>query len=350
MAETKSAGIFGGGFDLAAAISKLFGNKAADVYPQLDNVVAGQATPSIFGGVSGTDATELGGSKYADTTTSPTSTPNMIDTSKITNTYTGDSNVTPLNQVGIDAINSSLGQLDTVRDQGLATEKNKYNSLIDRYSDEATQNQNKYDADLLTTNKNHAKNLMQSLYAGIGGLGSLLSIIRGQGAGSGTARDLVENAVGSQTARDIAGGDQTREDNTSALDNFINTFLSKDENRRREAELTLENNQNAIRSNELSQRQELLNNLAKIYGDAGRTADAQKYAADAISLNPRLTSLSNRGVAEYSPVDAAVQAPTLTSFAGPSTGGVTASGGAGNLGAGVFTLGDFRKRLQSQGV
>lgn len=341
--------------DLGAAWRKfVLGDQSADVLPGYDNVKVdfSKNTGRFALPIDATIADAPGGSKYVSD--KPSDAGQGGDGSTVTGQLIGGggggSQYAPLNQAAIDAINSSMGQLGTLRDQQLAEEQGKYDNLIKRYQDEAVQNQQKYDTDLLTTNQNHAKNLMQSLYAGSGGLQSLLSILRGQGAGQGTARDLVFDTVGSQTARDIASGDQTRNENASALDNFLNTFLSQDRNRRDEAEQTRRNNENAIRANELTQRQGFYNKLADIYGDAGNTSQAQRYAADAIGLNPDITRLSNRGVAQYTPVESTVQAPNLGSYSGPTQSGVSASGGQGGLGSGVFTLGDFRRRLQGQGV
>ena len=256
-----------------------------------------------------------------------------------------------LNQAVVDALLSSLNQYGTLYNQGVAAQNKQYNNLLKQYDDERARQQSQFDTNSVKNQQNYDKNLMSSIYSGIDSLGGLMSILRGQGAQSGTARDLVGNAVSGTVNRDIRGGADTYDENATALENALNTFLSQDTRRRNEAEATHENNLGALLANKLSSQQSAYNKLADVYGEAGRTADAQNYASKAIGLDPKITSASRTNVADYAPFQEIAQTPTLSSYSGASSpGAVSAGGGQGSLGSGVFTLGDFRRRLQSAGV
>lgn len=257
----------------------------------------------------------------------------------------GGTQYNPLNQRAIDAIMSSLGQLDTLYKQGLATQQSEYDNLIKEYDDERTRTQRQYDENVVKNQGNYDRNLMSSVYSGIDSLGGLMSILRGQGAQFGTARDLVGNAVSGTVNRDIQEGAGTYDENATALETALNTFLSGDTRRRNEAKATLENNRNALQANRLRSQQENYNKLAELYGEAGRLSDAQRYAADAIKLDPQITKAARTNVADYAPYQEIAQTPTLSSYSGAtSPGAISVGGGQGNLGSGVFTLGDFRRR------
>lgn len=262
----------------------------------------------------------------------------------------GSGSGTPLNQIAIDAINSKLAQLDPLYEQDKARQLKEFSNLQSQFDSERDQNQAQYDERSLTNQQNYNKNLMQSLYGGIDGLQGLMSILRGQGAQYGSARDMVGRAVEGQTTRDITQGADTRNENQTALDAALSAFTNQDENRRRQAEATRDNNLQALQANRLTSQRDAYNQLAEVYGAAGNTAQAQKYAADAVGLDPRITSLARTNVADYSPFQSISQTPDLTAFAGPSSpGAISAGGGQGNLGSGIFTLGDFRRR-QAQGA
>lgn len=296
-------------------------------------------------------------SRFLNVNTAPTGTPmpNPVLEDRVLAEVPGGSIVgggssRPLNQAAVNATNSSLGQLDEILRQGLASQQSERDQLIRRYDDERTQQQSQFDTNSATNQQNYNKNLMQSLYAGSEGLQGLLKMLRGSGAAFGTARDLAGRAVEASTNRDISGGAQTFDENRTSLDAALNSFMSLDENRRRQADRTLENNQNALRANTIRDRQAGLNRLAELFGEVGNTSEAQRYAADAIKLDPQITRLSNTGIAEYAPVENTVQTPGLSQFNAPTGGSIVSGPSSSNMGSGIFTLGDFRKRLQTAGA
>jgi len=186
---------------------------------------------------------------------------------------------------------------------------------------------------------------MDSIRAGIKGLGGLMSILRGTGAGGGTAEDIARDTVGGVTADDIRTGADTREENQGALDTSFSTFLTELGRKRNLNEDAFENNQRAIRRDTDTQLQDLYGKMAGFYGSAEDEANANKWMNMAGDLTPRIARNSRTQVSTYDTAPVTVKAPELSAFAAPTQPSVVTAPG-GEIGSGIFTMTDPRRRKE----
>ena len=179
---------------------------------------------------------------------------------------------------------------------------------------------------------------MDSIRAGIGGLGNLMSILRGTGAAGGTAESRVRDTVGGVTSNDIRMGADTRDANQTELDTVLSNFLTELKGKRQAAEDTFENNQRAVRRDALTQQQDLFGKMADYYGDAGRIPEATSWMNRAGELTPQIATNSRTQQSAYDTKPVQVAAPQLTDFAAPSQPDVAVAPRDGQVGSGIFTM------------
>lgn len=248
-----------------------------------------------------------------------------------------------LNTGAVSNTQATLDQLPAILQAALASEGTTYGNATSGF-DSAEAGQRKTYGDSTTTNQqNYDSTFMDSIRAGIKGLGGLMALLRGTGASGGSVDDQVRDTVGGVTANDIRGGADTRNENQTALDNSLATFVGDLGVKRRQAEDTHVNNERAIRRDNATQMQDLFGKMAGYYGDAGDTGTANTYMGRAGALTPEIAANSSTQVSPYDTTPVVVHAPNLTAFAAPTEPNVLAAPADGQVGSGIFTISNRRK-------
>lgn len=249
-----------------------------------------------------------------------------------------------LNDAAIRNTQSTIDQIPGLLEAALATERTRYGNAVNEFN-AAEQAQQKVYTDSTNTNQNNFdSNFMASIRAGIKGLGGLMNILRGTGAGGGSVDDDVREIVGGVTANDIRTGADTQQANQREIDGSFSNFKTDLGRKRRVNEDAFTNNERAIRRDSNSQLQELFGKMAGYYADGGRTAEANSFMDRAGALTPSIAQDSRTQMSTYDTTPVAVKAPELTAFAAPTQPNVVAAPSDGQVGSGIFTIGERRRR------
>lgn len=252
-----------------------------------------------------------------------------------------------LNQGAVDNTQLTIDQLPGVLRAALESEGTRYNNTVNGYNAQEGTQRKTYEGSTVTNQQNYDGNFMDSIRAGIKGLGGLMQLLRGTGAAGGTVDDQVRDTVGGVTSNDIRMGADTQKENQGALDSSLSTFLTDLGIKRRVADDTKINNERAILRDGDTQLQDLYGKMAGYYGDAGNTQKANDWLGLAGGLTPGIAANSRTQVSAYDQTPVAVQAPVLTAFAGPTQPNVLAAPSDGQVGSGIFTMSDRRKKEQT---
>lgn len=248
-----------------------------------------------------------------------------------------------LNQAGVDNTQRTIDEIPGLLQAALEAEGNSYGNTVGGFDAAQKTQQGAYDTGTVTNQQNYDSNFMDSIRAGIKGLGGLMSLLRGTGAGGGTAEQIARDTVGGVTAGDIRGGADTQKENQGQLDSSLSTFLSDLGIKRKAAEDTRVNNERAIRRDSNTQLQDLFGKMAGFYGDVGNTGAATDWMNRAGDLTPDIARNSRTQVSPYDTTPVVVHAPNLTAFADPTQPSVVTAPG-GQVGSGIFTMTDPRRR------
>lgn len=252
-----------------------------------------------------------------------------------------------LNQGAVNNTQATIDQLPGLLQAALEAEGQRYRNAIGGFDVQEQQQRGTYDKSTETNQLNYDSNFMDSIRAGIKGLGGLFNILRGTGAAGGSVEGDVRDVVGEVTAKDIRTGADTRNENQGALDASLSTFLTDLGLKRRQNEDVRVNNERAIRRDSATQLQDLYGKMAGFYGDADRTADANTWLARAGSLTPEIAANSRTQVSNYDSTPVVVKAPELTAFADPSQPNAITAPTDGQVGSGIFTMSDRRRQRQA---
>lgn len=250
------------------------------------------------------------------------------------------------NQAGADNTQRTIDQIPGLLQAALAAEGTKYSNAVGGFNAQETGQRKTYDDSTVTNQQNYDGNFMDSIRSGIKGLGGLMSLLRGTGAGGGTAEDIARDTVGGVTAQDIRGGADTQKENQGALDGSLSTFLTDLQMKRKMNEDTRVNNERAVRRDSDTQLQDLFGKMAGFYGDVGNTAATNDWMNRAGELTPGIAANSRTQVSNYDSTPVAVQAPKISAFAGPTQPSIISSP-TGEVGSGIFTMGNERRRKES---
>lgn len=249
-----------------------------------------------------------------------------------------------LNRAAINNTQMTLDQLPALLQAALDAENTRYGNTVNDFNSQEQGQRKTYEGSTVTNQKNYDATFMDSIRAGIKGLGGLMALLRGTGASGGTVDDQVRDTVGGVTANDIRGGADTRNENQSTLDASLSDFLTQLGVKRKTNEDTRANNERAIRRDNATQMQDLFGKMAGYYGDAGMTDQANDFMGRAGSLTPDIAANSRTQVSPYDTTPVAVQAPQLTAFAAPTQPNVLAAPADGQVGSGIFTMTDRRRQ------
>lgn len=255
----------------------------------------------------------------------------------------GGGTANPLNQAAINNTQITIDQLPAILQAALAAESQKYQNAVSGFQAQEAAQRDTYDKSTVTNQQNYDANFMDSIRAGIKGLGGLMQILRGTGAAGSSVEGDVRDVVGGVTSNDIRTGADTQKENQGALDSTLSTFLTDLGIKRKQNEDTLVNNERALRRDSDTQLQDLYSKMAGFYGDAGRTAEANTWMSRAGSLTPSIAANSANRVSAYDSTPVAVKAPELTAFAAPTQPNVVTTPSDGQVGSGIFTMTDRRR-------
>lgn len=256
---------------------------------------------------------------------------------------TGGGSSKSFNQVGAENTQRTIDQIPALLQAAIEAEQRNYNNTVGGYNASEGQQRKTYGDSTVTNQKNYDSTFMDSIRAGIKGLGGVISLLRGTGAAGGTAEDIARDTVGGVTANDIRGGADTRDENQTALDTSLSTYLSDLQLKRKQAEDTRINNERAIRRDSNTQLQDLFSKMAGFYGDVGDTANSNSWMNRAGALIPEIAANSKTQVSPYDTTPVVVHAPNLTAF-DTSTQPSVITAPAGQVGSGIFTMTDSRRR------
>jgi hypothetical protein len=189
------------------------------------------------------------------------------------------------NQAGAANTQLTIDQLPALLQAALAAEGTSHSNAVSGFNASEGQQRDTYGKSTVTNQQNYDANFMDSIRAGIKGLGGLMSLLRGTGASGGTAEDLARDTVGGVTSQDIRGGADTQKENQGVLDSSLGTFLTDLQLKRKQAEDTFVNNNRAIHRDSDTQLQDLFGKMAGFYGDVGNTTAANDWMNRAGALD-----------------------------------------------------------------
>jgi hypothetical protein len=248
------------------------------------------------------------------------------------------------NQAGANNTQQTINQIPGLLQAALEAEGNTYGNTVNSFNNAENTQRDTYGKSTVTNQQNYDANFMDSIRAGIKGLGGLMQLLRGTGAAGGTAEDLARDTVGGTTANDIRGGADTQKENQGALDSSFSSFLTDLQTKRKVADDTRVNNERAIRRDSNTQLQDLFGKMAGFYGDVGNTAASNDWMNRAGALTPDIAANSRTQVSPYDTTPVVVHAPNLTAFAPPTQPNVTTAPSDGQVGSGIFTMTDTRRK------
>lgn len=257
-----------------------------------------------------------------------------------------------LNQAAISNTQATIDQLPALLEAALQAERQKYQNTVGEFNQQEQGQRKTYEGSTVTNQQNYDANFMDSIRAGIKGLGGLMTLLRGTGAAGGTAEDMARDTVGGVTATDIRTGADTQKENQTTLDSSLSSFLTELQRKRKANDDVLVNNERAVRRDTSTQLQDLFGKMAGYYGEAGMEPQRNDWMSRAGSLTPEIAANSRTQVSNYDTTPVAVKAPELTAFAGPTQPSVVAGDSAerGRVGSGIFTIGEQRRRREQAPV
>lgn len=252
-----------------------------------------------------------------------------------------------LNEGAVRNTQTTIDQIPGILQAALASEGQRYDNTVGGFNAQEGQQRGTYDKSTETNQLNYDANFMDSIRAGIKGLGGLMAILRGSGASGGSVEGDVRDVVGGVTAGDIRGGADTQKENQGQLDSSLSTFLTDLGLKRRQNEDVRVNNERALRRDSNTQLQDLYGKMAGYYGDAGRTAERDTFMSRAGSLTPSIAADSASRVSAYDQTPVVVHAPNLTAFAEPSQPNAVVAPSDGQVGSGIFSISDRRRTKEA---
>lgn len=253
-----------------------------------------------------------------------------------------------LNQGAVNNTQSTIDQLPGILQSALEAEGQRFQNTQGGFNaQEGTQRQT-YDKSTETNQLNYDANFMDSIRAGVKGLGGLMALLRGTGASGGSVEGDVRDVVGGVTSQDIRGGHDTQEQNQGQLDSSLSQFLTDLGIKRKQNEDTFANNQSSLRRDNATQLQDLYGKMAGYYGDAGNVQKRNDWMSLAGGLTPEIARNSAARVSAYDSTPVAVKAPEVTAFAAPSQPNVVAAPADGQVGSGIFAISDRRRDRQAE--
>lgn len=255
-----------------------------------------------------------------------------------------------LNQAAVDNTSRTINEIPGILQAALATEGTRYQNSVNEFNSQEGVQRGTYDKGTVTNQQNYDDNFMDSIRAGVKGLGGLFNILRGTGAAGGSIEGDVRGMVGGITSKDIRTGADTQEENQGQLDSSLSNFLTELGRKRRMADDTRVNNERAVRRDAETQLQDLYGKMAGYYGEAGDSGAANHWMSRAGSLTPSIAANSKTALSAYDTTPVAVQAPQIAAFTAPTQPDAVVAPQDGQVGSGIFTMERRRKDPSAVGV
>jgi hypothetical protein len=257
-----------------------------------------------------------------------------------------------LDQAAVSNTQQTIDQIPGLLEAALQAERQRYGNTVGEFNQQEQGQRKTYEGSTVTNQQNYDANFMDSIRAGIKGLGGLMQLLRGTGAAGGTAETMAQDTVGGVTSNDIRTGADTQKENQVQLDSSLGSFLTELQRKRKANDDVLVNNERAVRRDSTTQLQDLFGKMAGYYGAAKMKPNRVEWMNRAGALTPEIAANSRTQVSNYDTAPVAVKAPELTAFAGPTQPNVLAgdSEERGRVGSGIFTIGEQRRRKEQAPV
>jgi len=113
------------------------------------------------------------------------------------------------NQAAVNNTQATIDQIPGLLAAALEAEGTRFTNANAGFNSQEAQRKT-YDESTVTNQQNYDANFMDSIRAGIKGIGGLFALLRGTGAAGGSADDQVRDVVGGITANDIRAGADTQ--------------------------------------------------------------------------------------------------------------------------------------------
>lgn len=333
-----------GDYDLSGDVSVSGGERSPQktTLPNGQQVSLGignQNTPSVSGGGSQQRPSNSGFVNGA-TTNTPTKVGSPAPAS-------GGGASPALNTAAIGATQKAIDSLGTEQEIGMRNIDDSYGSVISKYDREAGQARGDYEGQTVTNNQNLQKNKQNALLAAAQGRRGLRGTLSSLGALSGDGSALADRAVTQGANADIGEAADTFAGNQVNLDKALEGFSREDEDRRREAETARNNQRTATEGQVLSKRQQMLQQLAQLFGEGGNNARAGELLNEAGNLNGAIAQRTAVQATPFNARSAAFTPGSLEDYlagAGDMTVDVAEGGDAGAASPTSILAGRNRRR------
>lgn len=327
--------------DFGALISKLFGNKSADVIPSKDNVTLNSIPTLSNNGtwdISSTDAYAPGGSKYVAPSVDTTA---IKDTTTITPTITSNGSVLNSNSgsgtIDSATLNSILGEiagLDSGLNQQKANNQTTYQSIIDKNNaqDQAVTSQK--DESLNNNDLSYLASQQSALVNSAKLRQSLLGTLIGMGALNGSGVGQANSTIGGALQTDLTGANDNYATNGNSVLSAYNNYQTQAKARKEAADEQLRLSNIGAENSFATNKQSYLKDLAGLYPTG--SSQGLDYLKQAMGLGQQIQATTSPAQFDTSAIPAAsFNAPDLAKYLSGtnqlSVGGQNTNGGVGTF-------------------
>jgi len=309
-------------FDFGALLSKVGGNKAADVFPKANvgRALSGADNPNTQSNFIQTVGDKIISDQTAINTANTRDTNNTNLTSG-----TGTGRVGPT-AAQTDPLLASLASLDQILTNKNAGTADDYRKAIDGYDDADARDKANYDQNTQQNEQSYTSNNQAALLNAANASTGLRGVLASLGSLGGSGSDIVQRLVGLAANSDTGASRQNFEANATRLNQSWQTAEQEGRQRRDDAEAFRDNELQNNKSNVLTSRQTLYQQLADMFG-AG-SSEGNSYASKAGALAAPIADTTRESVAPYAKGSNLFTPAALNSYlAGTQNLNVDAGGG-----------------------
>lgn len=238
-----------------------------------------------------------------------------------------------MDQAAVNNTEKAINSLGVERSVGRKNIDDDFNSVMERYDLERSQNRADFDEGNVTNNQNLQRNRQNALVSAAQGFRGLRGVLSSIGALGGDGQVLASNAVTTEANQDLGEAAETAATNARSLDRSWEDFDEEDDQRRAEARTGRTNSRTALEGSILGKRQSLLQKLADLFSDAGNSSKAESYLNQAGDLNSEIAQKSRVQATPITAKKAAFSPGELESYlAGAGDMSVGVQSGAASAG------------------
>ena len=232
----------------------------------------------------------------------------------------------------------SLDSLDAILNNKLAEARGEYNEIIKAYGAEEESNAATFTKNREANEANREAQQQAGLLAAANGGRGLYSTLASIGALGGTGRLLANRAVANEANLDIGAANKTFDTNATQLYDTYGALKKQEEQRRKDAELTLAKTEQQSRYDTTNTRQQLLKDMADLWGKAGNFGEANRYTGEAAKQTADLVANTRPNVGTYARTPLQYSAPELKNYlAGANDMTVNTAGSQLPINGAIFT-------------